>query len=621
MSAFGTKKPFGDAGVQLTFPFNFQRSYDLPFAYYGDAVEPPMDIMVGTDFQSQYHEEKRREANQSVMNGIQARKTAERKLLTGVHNYHLPKPVLGQRKFANPMNGVVGFASARRDDSSAPFQTIETGMTGGVVTTVEGQQFYKKQLADRINQLNRMNALAQGFAVEMGQNVNTFNSEEIGDQDKVQFFVLFDELLTSLQASEYSRVDFAKIKTIFRLLFKFAPIATEDDFKDIIERLEDAIVPQRQNLTAVYLTEQGGDPERRTPIALLTFVYLERMYQYVSQMNRQVYGSLAGRKALSKALIKKLFNKILTGSVVDVLNRLADESPIIRDAVEDMDAMWGADGEDGDDGEFDRPAQNREDGEQNNAPRAPFAGRNDDPNRQRFGQRNGMIIFGGPSYFGETEARDEQVDLVAPLNEAGIDPNAEGDTFPTPDPITLKEAVEDEIKIVLEPLGFVEGGEQTVEQIIESNYGINTSRFVDEISSNLTEKGFTPAQIAKGMEQLDMPVFGEYIAENTGPTGPARAEPARRTTLTTTQYPATTETNVIASTTTDNRVQRFFQSGFPKTRDELRRDFRSYDDLFRLGASISSEFGGPYLPRSSTSIKTIQGRIIQIIRENVDPNF
>jgi hypothetical protein len=612
MSAFGTKKPFGDRGVQLTFPLNFQRAYDMPFAYYQDAYEPPMDIMVGTDFQSEYHEQKRRDANQSVMNGLQARQTAERKLLTGPHNYHLPKPVLGQRKFANPSMGAVGFSSARRDGSvNAPFQTVETGMTGGVVTTMEGQQFYKKQLADRINQLNRMNALAQGYAVEMGQDVKTFDNDDYGSEDKVQFFALFDEFLTSLQSGEYSRVDFAKVKIILRFLFKFAPTATETDFNSIISKIQVILDPLRRTLTDVYLDETGGDPSRRAPMALLTTAYLERIYDYVRSMARDVYGNIAGRKALSKALIKKLFDKLLTGNVVDAIRELARQNPIYRDAAEDMDNVWGDDGDDGDDGRFDRPAVAREDDEQDGAARAPLAGRNDDPNRQRFGQRNGLIVFGGPSYFGEAEARDEQVDMAAPLAEAGFDPNAQDDIFPNPDPTTLKEAVEGEVKIVLEPLGFVEGGESTIEEILEANYSGNGSRFVKEVVDGLTEKGFTPAQIAKGMEQLDITEFGEYIAENTGPTGPARAEPARRFA----PLAAAVAPNV------DDRRERFFGTDFPRTREELRAEYKTYDDLYTLGARIPAEFGGPYLPRRSTAVKNIQGRIIQIVKDNVDPTY
>ena len=611
MSAFGTKKPFGDAGVQLTFPLNFQRAYDIPFAYYQDAYEPPMDIMVGTDFQSEYHEQKRQEANQSVMNRIQANRTKERKLLTGPHNYHLPKPVLGQRKFANPSMGAVGFSSARRDGSvNAPFQTVETGMTGGVVTSMEGQQFYKKQLADRINQLNRMNALAQGFPVEMGQDVRTFNNRDYGSEEKVQFFALFDELLARMAGMDYQLIDFSKVKLMLTTLFKVAPVLTDEDYKDILDSFDSYLPSLRASYGRALLFAEDND--RYAPIFTLTVGYLERMYQFVSEMYKAVYATEKEKRGLVKSLTQDIFKGLQKErNFRSALRRMAQDDDRVEDFVEDFDAAYGDDGPDGDDGQFDRPAVTREDDEQDGAARAPLAGRNDDPNRQRFGQRNGMIVFGGPSYFGEAEARDEQVDMAAPLAEAGFDPNAEGDIFPTPDPVTLKEAVEDEVKIVLEPLGFVEGGEQTIEQILEANYSGDASRFVTEVVNGLTEKGFSPAQIAKGMEQLDITEFGEYIAENTGPTGPARAEPARR-------FAAS---SAVVAPNVDDRRERFFGTDFPRTREELRREFNTFDELSELGASIPQEYGGPYLPRSSTAIKNIQGRIIQIVKANADPNY
>jgi hypothetical protein len=330
-------------------------------------------------------------------------------------------------------------------------------------------------------------------------------------------------------------------------------------------------------------------------------------------MAKAVYATTAEKKRLSKNLIEDVFKGLQKErNLRTALKKLAIDDDRVRDFVEDFDAVYGDDGEDGDDGRFARPANAREDDEQDDAPRAPLAGRNEDPNRQRYGQRNGMIIFGGPSYFGEAEARDEQVDMVAPLDMAGFDPNAEGDIFPTPDPITLKEAVEDEIKIVLEPFGFVEGGDRTIEQILEAEYGANPSRFVKEVVDGLTDKGFRPAEIAKGMEQLDIPAFGEYIAENTGPTGPARAEPARR---------FNPSSAVATSATGDDRRERFFGDDFPRSREELRAEFKTYDALYSLAASIPAEFGGPYLPRRGTDVRNIQKRIIQIVNQNVDPSY
>ena len=128
MAAVATKKTLGDVGVSVTFPANFQRQFNAGFAFYPCNEGNQLDLLTGSDFQSQWHEQKRQEANRSVMNGIQAKRSAEIKLLTGVHNYHLPKPVLGQRVYANPSFGASELVSTRRDNgTSAPFRTIEMG--------------------------------------------------------------------------------------------------------------------------------------------------------------------------------------------------------------------------------------------------------------------------------------------------------------------------------------------------------------------------------------------------------------------------------------------------------------------------------------------------------------
>ena len=196
MSAFGTKKSSGDRGLQLTFPLYFQEAYNIPLEYFPSYEGESTDLLIGSDFQSEYHEQKRMEANRSVMNGIQANKTKEEKLLTGRANYHLPKPVLGQRIYANPSNGAEVLSSTRRDNGKlAPFRTVEAGkedgMRGGVVVSLEAQEFYKKQLERRIAQLNRINALTQGYAVQMGDTYKTENNMKEGSIDKVEFLFIF----------------------------------------------------------------------------------------------------------------------------------------------------------------------------------------------------------------------------------------------------------------------------------------------------------------------------------------------------------------------------------------------------------------------------------------------
>ena len=223
MSAVGTKKPLGGLGVSLTFPYHFQEAMKgRPDAYFPSYEGEPFQNLVGTHFQAQYHQEKMIDAHRSVSNGILANKSKEKLLLTGIHNYHVPKPVLGQRIFANPSLGTVSFPSARRDTNNAPWVTVENGtpmggMVGGAVTSA-GRDFYNSKLQSRIEELNRMNAVAQGFTVPSGQPHMVSDNTAMGPASKVNFFLylktLGDDVLQGL-----TRFSLENMKSLLNDLF------------------------------------------------------------------------------------------------------------------------------------------------------------------------------------------------------------------------------------------------------------------------------------------------------------------------------------------------------------------------------------------------------------------
>jgi hypothetical protein len=656
MSAFGTKKPYGDAGVQLTFPANFQKAYNLPQAYYPSDAGGAFDIMIGTDFQSKYHEEKRREAHQSVMNGLQARRTAEQKLLTGPHNYHLPKPVLGQRKFANPSNGAGGYSSARRDnDYDAPFKTIErgmegSGMRGGVVSSLEGQQFYQKQLQNRIAQLNRINALAQGFAVQMGSQYQTDDNTKTGSVDKVQFFVYLRALLDAITEGDLSRFTFENLKEMLAMMFRFGPTMSLEDIDDMRDALDLMIVSIRDGLSEEPTI--AVEPEKRQYAETLV-IFTEKMRQYIGAMEGSFNLQEKDKKTLSKSLQKSLgFEKLLRkgADVASVLRQARQGNARVDEAVEDFDGGWGGDGDDGDDedgdGRFDRPAPNREDEEQSGLRRQPFAGQSGDPNRGRFGDRTGLIVFGGPSYFGEADARADAVEdmfpqYVAPLGIAGADPNAT--EVPKADPDTLVEAVEAETKQVLGELDYNETDDP--EAFITANYP-DPSNFVKEVARGLEEKGFSKAQIAEGMTGYGLEVFSDYIAEHSGDTGPAPAQPARHSGLTALGGLAPPiyrdddndgQADVVPAEDLASRLgaeppkkrkvkvakpadksQMLRDAGLPLTRTEMYDNYRTEAQYRELGRRLPKELGGPYNMRQGTAVKNAKARIIKLMQDNYD---
>jgi hypothetical protein len=643
MAAVTTKKATGDAGVQLTFPLNFQRAYSAPYAYFPSYSGSPMEIMVGQDFQSQYHQEKRIEANKRVFDGIQANRTKERLLLTGPHNYHLPKPVLGQRIYANPMNGAEMPSSTRRDNGKlAPFKVVEVGaeggMRGGVVHTLEGQEFYKKQLDRRISQLNRMNALAQGFATQLGQEYKTDDNTKTGSIDKVQFFTYLRALMDAVVVGDLSRFTFENLKEMIDMLFKFGPTMTDEDFKDTLDALVTLIVTIRSGLSENPEYAQFDDEKRA--YAQTLEVYVERMRTYVDTMFVKQTLSEKDKRTLSKSLKKSLgFEGLIRKErLVDVLYELRRQNPRVDQNAEDND-----DGDD--DGRFDRPATPREDGEQRGMPRAPYAGRNGDDNQERFGRTTGFFVYGGPTWFGENdEARaDEREDVapryVAPLTLSGADPNAE--RVPRANPKLTREALEEVVFSVLSPLGYTR--DQDESEFVANNYP-SPDDFVAEVSRGMEERGFSKAQIAEAMTEIGMEVFTDYISENAGETAPEPSRAARSSGLmpmgglappiyrdddedgnadiAPAEDVGEDGTNARAATTAarPSFTKLVRDHDLPKTRNEMYEKYRTEAQYKALGLRIPKEMGGPYRMREGTTLKNAKAYIIKLFR-TIDPSW
>jgi hypothetical protein len=635
MSAVATKKPGADRGVALTFPLNFQKAFTGGIAFYPSEDHPPFELMIGTNFQSSYHEQKRIEANQSVMNGIQNRLAAERKLLTGPHNFHLPKPVLGQRKYANPSYGAESFSSTRRDNGrEAPFRTVEVGeegvgMRGGVLTTMEGQTFYNNKLRGRIGELNRINALAVGIPVPMGQEMETFDNTKNGSASKVDFFLFLRALTDSVMDNDLTRFTFENMREMIKRLIAFGPTATPEDFNDIfhsVDLMEDPL----DNLT----TED--DPERKkftsAEAATTMLLLVDRIRRYSAEMFRNVYLSEKDKRTLSASLVKSfgLDQFLRKPTPKAVLEEARKTNRRVDQAVEDFDDDFDEDDDDDDDGQPFIRGPTREDTEQGGAPRAPLAGANGDPSRDRFGARNGMVVEDGPvqSFFGEAKAKDAEVPMAAPLALAGFDPAAQA---PPQDRSILRQTLEYVMKQIIDPLKVEGDEEKTPEELVTDKYP-RPERFVSEVSDAMEERGFTPAQIADAMSQLNIPFFADYIATHTGPIEPAAAAPARLPDPLGFMPPPPgfgPGGEPVAP------APKKFKPRRPKTegaegnwkipsnmssRAELRNNYRTIASIRALGATIPAYLGGPYKPRSDTMLKNAITRIINIVKK-IDPNY
>ena len=644
MAAVATKKPGGDLGVQLTFPLNFQKAFNGGIGYFPSAIGENIDLFVGQDFQSKYHEQKRLEANQSVMNGLQANATAERLMMTGPHNYHVPKPVLGQRRYANPSYGAEALVSTRRDNGpDAPFRVIEGtdimmgmppimgagsgSMRGGVLKTAQGYDFYKGQLKDRIEQLNRINALAQGFAVPMGQGVNTRNNETEGSPNKVDFFLLLRQFMDAVEGSDFSRFTVDNSREFVGKLLNFGPYASQEDFEDIIKALAEPT-----GIIQTLRDAESNMDEGKALIAIETLrIIAEKSYEYLGVMYDNINRSENEKKSLSKSLVKTLrFDKFMGKRTLGaMINSLSETDSILARTIEDFD-----DGDD--DGLFEGSTEGREDSEQRGVPRAPFAGEGLDENRDKWGRRGRPQREGEmPGYFGE-EAAADMPGVVAPLDMAGFDPGAQ---VPPPDAGSMTDALEMTMRNDLRLLATTDEDQEKLRsgefgELVAKLYP-DPSNFVSNVASAMEERGYTKPQVAAAMGETSLPFFADYITRNSGDIGPAPAVPARR-------YPpagpqpqapiygppppsgppsVASETSTTAMGSTAAVVPAWL-SAYP-TRAVLRQKLNSVEKVRAFMASVPAEAGlKAYTPRlsSNDNMKSVHETLIRNIAQVV-PNY
>ena len=622
MAAVATKKPGGDLAVQLTFPLNFQKAFNGGIGYFPSARGENIDLFVGQDFQSKYHEQKRLEANQSVMNGLQANATAERLMMTGPHNYHVPKPVLGQRRYANPSYGAEALVSTRRDNGpDAPFRVIEGtdiimglppimgagsgSMRGGVLKTAQGYDFYKGQLKDRIEQLNRINALAQGFAVPMGQGVNTRNNETEGGPNKVEFFFLLREFMDAVEAGDYNRFTFDYAREFVGKLLNFGPVASEEDFQDIMEGLD--------NIESNLNGEESGSADGRVIYGETLRVLANKSRDYIRVMFANMERSDKEKKALSKSLVKTLkLDQLLRRK--SLIAALADADSRIAGTIEDFD--------DGDaDGRFEGPSVGREDSEQRGVPRAPFAGEGLDENRDRWGRRGRPQRDGEmPGYFGE-EAAADMPGVAAPLDMAGFDPGAQ---VPPPDAGSMTDALEMTMRNDLRLLATTDEDQEKLRsgefgELVTKLYP-DPSNFVSNVASAMEERGYTKPQVAAAMGQTNLPFFADYIARNGGEYGPAPIVPARR-------YPPAGPQPGGAplygppppAAVAPAIPLPAWLSAYP-SREVLKNKLNSVGRVKIFMASVPPEVGlKAYNPRAGTDMKSVWETLIRNIRKAAGP--
>lgn len=446
MSAFGTKKPNGDLGVQLTYPANFSEAYasrKIAPRYMPEAQGRKPDLLIAPDFQSGIHQERMADAKYMAMAKVQATKDAERRMLVSHMNYYgMPKPHLGQRQFANPSMGAQIISSARQDGSvDAPFQLVERGLLGGVLRSPEGQAYGKARLFDRIRQLDRIEAEKANFASSLPTDFKRVDNvpSEVPQGSIIELFLYFQQIIDDLMSVSLDerieglpvfgdrlkniRFTFDTTAKAVKLTIRLATTANEEqlnDMREYIERITQLLTDAISNFEDVVVRGEAQPVEAsiRANIATMHAIFI-KLREYIVQMFDAVDKPSKERAILSKSLVKSL------GFVKNVRDFENMSKPIVETAEDELELgrQFAKDGfsrrDDalaeiyprgaenvGQEQRFNRRAPRREDVEQAEAGRAGF----DADERQAFGYSSGAFLGQAPSapYEAELQAEREE---------------------------------------------------------------------------------------------------------------------------------------------------------------------------------------------------------------------
>jgi hypothetical protein len=436
MSAFGTKKRGADKAVQLTFPSVYESIYAaarLPEHYLPTAPSKPLDIIVGDDFQADYHEQKKKDADYMAMAKVEATRNARHRALVSPHGYFgLPATVLAQRQFANPSNGSFVVESSRRDGSSAPFQTVEAGaMKGGVLRSAEGQAYGKARLVARIQQLNTLDEQKSIFLgspmgmlppemaappTEMAAAPTPMLTDTEEEHLTANFMLqsVIDLLMSNRPERRgaeavpalagsgapiaSTRLVSSEIPRMLSIVFRIAPRSDAEQLETLLAKVDTIVQLLQSYIDPDYETQlptQSQDDFKATALTL-TVVFTKLRY-YLQEMSKPelLNRSDAERLAASRNIVKTLkLSQILSAAGTnfqELLSLASRERGLLTPAQRQLMTTYNSRGQ------FDRVGTPREDTEaaaEGNPTRGDRRGFTVD-DRQNFARQSG-------AYFGET---------------------------------------------------------------------------------------------------------------------------------------------------------------------------------------------------------------------------
>jgi len=342
-------------------PTAFQNAYarfGSPEQYVSGGSLPALQTTTGNDFQAHYHAQKKADADRMVRAKVDATTMMYKRSNSSAHGFFgMPKPVLGQRKFANPSAGALSGTSAREDYGDAPFHFSDAHgvsgagscgrLVGGVLRSAQGQSYGMALLQKRIAEFDNIAKLSAEYkgslADGMPPQAMPFAGEQppvsasLADVPKVELSQLLQSILNALSDGEAeasaSRLTYQDSVRAFALIVRLATTGGAEDIDDVIEFIDggssaDGILPKLGELTIRPVTDA---PVKNQQLYLSLKEFWERVKIYLDNMAKTVGMPYKNRQSASQAYIKTLrFTKIFRG-------KLPEEFVVAEDAQQAMD--------------------------------------------------------------------------------------------------------------------------------------------------------------------------------------------------------------------------------------------------------------------------------------------
>jgi hypothetical protein len=459
IGAVATEKVQSDS-LNLGFPSAYQSVYAAKRVaprYFPEVSDGKHgDFWRGSDLQCHIHEERRKDANYMAGAKVRATQLSRVRYVGTPHGMGIiPKPVLGQRVFANPINGALQIPSARQDQDGpfhfqtavsntesahAPLQRGAEGfhivphhsahLRGGVLRTMVGQKYGRQLLDARVGQLNAIQTAKQEFQTGMPTTMRapfeaTTETPFTGENAAIELNLLLQQVLDAIiggeSAGDIDHLSSFTMKDATRalaLLFRMAPTMDSTELDDTFGKVDqivnglDGILDPKEETTLSAASREIG---------LTLQVLFTKLRQYLTEMVAKRDLQPKERLALSKALVNSLgFSKMLkySGDQYNAMLSEADKKGLMNAqqyqryrqgdmGVDGDGSSWDSD----DDDFFDRPEGPREDDQHDAETGVSRSARNFTPDvRQEFGTQSGMFFpnegRGMREYFGEAPTGD-----------------------------------------------------------------------------------------------------------------------------------------------------------------------------------------------------------------------